>query len=154
MITNSPFLIAPNDSTSPRGEERMDARVRQVLRGVSRHLNTLSGCQRTSDRTLVDNISAFTADRHLHTFALDSRAVIGQIEGLSADAVPMTLRARELLAALHSYLVYLQGVLVIEPPAFALPGRQIDLRCVAFLPEVEAFNRRIEDLAGAGGVRR
>lgn len=128
----------------------MDARVRTTLRTVARHLATLAGCYRTRDRTLLENVPAFVEGRHLHTYALDSGAVILEMEAVVADAVPMSDQACELLAALRSYLSDLEGVLVIEPPSFALPFRQVDLRCIAFRPEVEAFGDRITALVAAG----
>ena len=128
----------------------MDARLRKTLRGVARHLATLVTCYRTRDRTLLENVPAFVAGRHLHTFALDSGVVIHQIEAVVLDAVPMSPQARELLAVVRSYLTDLEGVLVIEPPSFTLPPRQMDLRCTAFRPEVEAFSHRIEDLITTG----
>jgi len=128
----------------------MDARVRSALRVVSRHLTTLVACYRTRDRTVLTNVASFVEGRHLHTFALDSRDVIYQIDALATDAVPMTPRTRELFAALRSYLSYLEGVLVVEPPAFRLAPRVLDVRCIAFLPEVAAFRMRIEALISAG----
>jgi hypothetical protein len=133
-----------------RGDEPMDTRVRKTLRMLSRHLATLRRCYRTRDRTVLDNLPAFVAGRQLHTFVLDSRAVIHEMEILGVDAVPMTARTRKLFAALRSYLADLEGVLVIEPPTFRLPPRQIDLRCIAFFPEVVAFADRIEVLIAAG----
>jgi hypothetical protein len=46
--------------------------------------------------------------------------------------------------------VYLDGVLVIEPPSFGVAPRRMDLRCIAFAPEVRAFVDRIEALVAAG----
>jgi hypothetical protein len=140
-------------STSATGGDapaRMDARTRKTLRSVGRHLAPLVRCYRTRDRTVLDDLPGFIAGRQLHTFALDSRAVIYEMDVLADDAVPMSARTRELLAAVRSYLADLDGVLVIEPPSFGLSPRQLDLRCIAFGPEIEAFGGRIEALIAAG----
>jgi hypothetical protein len=128
----------------------MDTHLRQTLRGVNRHLATLARCYRTRDRSVLDDLPSFVADRHMHTFALDSRAVIQQMDSVAADDASLNAATRELLAAMRSYLSDLEGVLVIEPPSFGLPPRQMDLRCIAFGPEVEAFAVRIRTLIAAG----
>jgi len=128
----------------------MDKRTRQTLRSASNYLARLLRCYRTRDRTVLDNLPVFVDGRHLHTFALDSSAVIQQMDALVVDRVPMSMRTRELFGALRSYLADLEGVLVIEPPAFRVSPRQMDLRCISFLPEVEAFGNRIEALIAAG----
>lgn len=146
MISDSHVLT----STSRAVDERMDGRTRKTLRSVSRYLTSLVRCYRTRDRTVLDNLPVFVDGRHLHTFPLDNSAVIHQMDALAADSVPMSMRTRELFGALRSYLADLEGVLVIEPPAFRVPPRQMDLRCIAFRPEVEAFGNRIEALIAAG----
>jgi hypothetical protein len=141
------------DLTSPIvrvSDERMHIRVRKTLRTVSRYLAALVGCYRTCDRGLLENLPAFGAGRQLHMFVLDSRAIISELDALAADGVPATRATRELVVVLRSYLAGLEGVLVIEPPRFRLAPRQLDLRCFEFLPEVEAFAKRIEALMAAG----
>jgi hypothetical protein len=127
----------------------MDPHVRKTLRLVSRHLAPLVTCYRTRDSTVLGDLPKFVAGRRLHTFDLDSRAIIYQMD-LAIDAWPMTVRTRELLSALRSYLAGLEGVLVIEPPAFGLAPRRLDVRCIAFRPEIDAFRGRIEALIAIG----
>ena len=74
----------------------------------------------------------------------------GVPESASVRVSSLSAGTGELLAALRSYLADLEGVLVIEPPSFGLPPRQLDLRCIAFRPEVEAFAVRIRTLIAAG----
>jgi len=137
-------------SPYPAAVERMDKRTRNTLRVVHRHLASLIDCYRTRDRGLIENLPTFAAGRQLNTFALDNRAVIHEIDTLTVDGVPMTARTRELFAAVRCYLADLEGVLVIEPPAFRLRPKQLDLRCFEFRPEVQAFGGRIAALIAAG----
>jgi hypothetical protein len=146
---DSVFRAAPTGSTIRARNERMDPRVRKTLQTLRRYLITLVRCSRTRDRALIDNLPAFVDGRHIHTFVLDPRALLYQIDALGADAIPMTTPTRDLVAALRSYLAGLEGVLVIEPPAFSVPHRRMDLRCVAFRPEVDAFANRITAVMAA-----
>jgi hypothetical protein len=126
-----------------RESSLIDNRVRKVLENVRRHLATLARCYRTTDPAILDDLEAFAAARRFHTFPLDSRSQIGDAEVLLTGPAPMTPSARDLLGALRSYLEHLQNVIVLEPPSFALVPRRLDVRWVAFLPEVRAFDERI-----------
>jgi hypothetical protein len=150
VTSDSPLKMSSTGANSGDAPVRMDARTRKTLRSVGRYLAPLVRCYRTRDRTVLDDLPAFIAGRQLHTFALDSRAMISEMDLLAADAVPMNTLTRELLAALRSYFADLDGVLVIEPPSFGLSPRQLDVRCIAFGPEIEAFGGRIEAVLAAG----
>jgi hypothetical protein len=128
----------------------IDNRVRKVLENVRRHLATLARCYRTTDRAILADLEAFAAARRLHAFTLDSRSQIGDAEVLLKGLAPMTPGARDLLGALKSYLEHVQDVVVLEPPSFGLVPRRLDVRWVAFLPEVQAFDERIARVINDG----